>query len=224
MVSTRFLSPTPFFFQDDEHWRSLKIKAGLGVKSLSQALTQRAFDTALRSRGSVRPPPTSFQWSEQHNNNKINVFKQHQERVHMAEHPGASRPTTGGHWIGGFDLKLVHVKAQNDLWPFNRWVNLDTHGGWLKNASRRRVSGLEMGAFPIPAHQRQWKVLRPIFFFRGLPMCLWAIMLSWQRYQTSLQFEIITIRGLLYLYYTVVTNNLKWCLTISSERAAQTQR
>lgn len=69
----------------------------------------------------------------------------------MTEHPGASRPTTGGHWIGGFDLKLVHVKAQNDLWPFNPRVNLNTQGGSLKNASTRRVSGLEMGAFLIPA-------------------------------------------------------------------------
>lgn len=78
----------------------------------------------------------------------------------MAEHPGAFRPTTGGHWIGGFDLKLVHVKAQNDIWPFNSW---DTQGGLLRNASTRRVSGLEMGAFLIPAHQRQRKVLSPIF-------------------------------------------------------------
>lgn len=38
----------------------MKIKAGLGVKNVSQALTQRAFDAALRSGGKSETFPHHF--------------------------------------------------------------------------------------------------------------------------------------------------------------------
>lgn len=140
----------------------------------------------------------------------------------MTEHVGPPQVDAG---LQVFDLNLVHimfVKTQNDLWPFNPWISIDTQGGSLKNVFVCRVSGLEMGAFPIPVRQWQREALSQ--FFSEVCRCAFEQLCWADRYQTSLQFEIIAIRELLYLYYTVVTNNLKWCLTISSERATQTQR